>query len=268
MRRLAFVLALFALGACASAPPPKPVAPPPPPKPQGPAFELTDLSSTAETLSAVALDLSGTLRKDVEGGELSWTATVGGRDAGHGKKSLAGSGPFQLSIPASFGSTLADLEPFQSSDTVSVIVNATFTSGGKTYSDQRAVDLRSPLLPTVRILNMETSQPQSDQLALSFRVGISNSDPWDIQVGKMTYAVTLDGHSLASTSLDVTATLPAGGARYEFELPVAADASNCGKDFDRIVRAQQLPWTFTGTLSVGKLLVPFNLNGTTQNSNQ
>ena len=256
------VLLTFALGACRTAPPAKPAAALPPPKPLGPAFALTGLTSTTQTLSSLTLDLTGQLRPDVTAREVDWKATIGDREVGHGTAPLSGPGAFDLTLPASFGKTLQDIQPYQTSDTVTVVVKASVAAGGQKLSDERAVDIRSPLLPKVRIINVESSRPETGVLAFTFLLGIENPNPWDVRVGKLTYTSKLGDLTLPSTNLPLESRVP-GSNEMRYEISVGVNADNAGKELKTILHATDLPWTFSGTLTVGGLDVPIDLTGST-----
>jgi LEA14-like dessication related protein len=255
--------------ACATTPPPAPtpVAPPPAPKVAEPALALTGLTGEGETLLGLALKLEGALAAGETARELTWKATIGEHQIGSGTVPLAGPGRFEVSLPVTFGATAADLAPFQDGETQQVLVEAAIAKGEATVTETRSVRVRSPKLPSVRIVNVQASRPDPQVLELTFLMSIVNPNPWEIRVGKVTYTATLADKTLIRSDLPLGAKVPAS-SENTFEIPAEANAQNCGKDIVPMLKKGTLPWGFTGALTVGGLELPIDLQGETKVSAQ
>lgn len=249
-------LALLVVGACKSAPE---VKTEPTPTPKAEPLDFTGLEVTEQSLLEVTLALSGEVGPEVADRTLSWQATAGTAVLGEGEATLevAPDGTFTVPLTLSFGSTLEDLAPYQSRKSFEVVVKGTLGPG----SSSRSRAVRSPLLPVVSMTTVRASRNEARALSLTYLVTIHNPNPFEVPVRDLTYTAGLGGKTVATGSLPLGSRLP-GSAQSMFELPAQLDESNAEGEFNKMLRATELEWSFSGKLDVRVFEIPFDLKGT------
>jgi LEA14-like dessication related protein len=268
MHKLARLLssALVALAACQSAPAPVPPSPPaapaPPPKPAEPPLALAPLAVESQALSAVTLKLSGKLGEGVTGRELAWKARIGDREAGSGTAPLAGPGDFAVPVTATFGATVEELQAYQASDTAQVTIEATVANGAASVTETRGLEVRAPRLLQTKVVNVQASKPDKDVIDLVFRFEVHNPNAWEEPLGKLEYAIAIDGKPLEKDFVPGGGEKIPPGGKLELNLTAQATADKVGKEMPKLFKQTEYGWTISGTLKSRAFTLPVELKGT------
>jgi LEA14-like dessication related protein len=253
------IVALVGIG-CQTAPPvpEQKVAVAAAPVPYAP-FVLNDVTAEGESLVGLSLKVAGKVARNVSERELTWTAKAGEKSLGSGTATLepGADGTFLVALPVKLGETAEDLAPFQGSDAIELTVDASLP-GGLTATRSRAI--RTPRLPVLAMLTVEATKTSTATVALTYTISVRNPNLFEVKLSGLKYKGELNGKVLGEGSLPGGGRIPSA-SETTFELPVEANAQNCGKDIHSIVRKSQMPWAFTGTMRFGDIEVPFDLNG-------
>ena len=261
-RIAAAALVALALNGCKTAPPPAPPPPPPPApvKPAEPALTLTGLSTASQSLEAVTLNLAGTVGAEATGRTLSLKVTSGETVLASGTAALEKTGTFEVPVTVPFGRTPAELQPWQGSETQQLVVEASLANGDQAVTETRALTVRSPLLPSASIINVQGSKDK-DLLDVTARLKVKNPNPFDLKAGNLHYVFTIWGKTVLEDDVPVAGRLP-GSSENEFELPAQANVKTHGKEITKLLKGPEAPWTFKGTFKADGLELPVDLAGT------
>lgn len=250
-------LAALLVAACRSAAPvPDGHAAAPPP------FELTDVTAENESLLGLSLMVDGHVEPDVTGRELAWTARSGTRVLGTGTSVVQPDedGDFSLELPLSYGTDAAAIASFQGGETFDLTLTATLSSGGESLVSEVTALVRSPRLPVVDIVSVQASRNVPGALALTYLLQIRNPNAYDVRVGTLVYEAGLGGKVVGAANLPLMTRVP-GSTEGMFEIPAVANADNVGKELPAMLRQTELPWGFSGSLKVGGVTVPVDVQG-------
>jgi hypothetical protein len=222
-------------------------------------LELTNVTTSDNTLVSFNLKVEGKLGPGVNGNEMQWTAKVDTNQIGSGTApiTVAEDRTFTASLPVTIAKTLQDLTPYQNTDVAEVTLNATV---GKASATQTA-NLRSPHIPTPKILTVQGTVSGPETIDVSFLFAIDNTNLYQLELNSVDYKAYLDEKLISETQLPMVGHLKQA-VQTEFTLPAEATPANCGKDFKAMAKAKSLPFRFTGVMHFATLDVPFELNGT------
>lgn len=259
IRPFAALLALAFALSCRSAPTPAPA--PVAVSPAEAPLLLESLTVTGQSLEGVSLLLAGRVGAEMKARELTWKASIDGREAGGGTAALTGAGPFSVPVTASYGASAADLAAFEGSPTAHVTVEASIVEGGETLTLSRGLEIVSPRPLEARIVTVQANKPHKDVIEMTFLLEIRNPNAFEVPVGTVHYGVTLGGRPVMESDLPPASAKVPGSSESQFELPVAASAQNVGKEIGRLWKQSELDWGFQGTLQSGALAWPFKLSG-------
>ena len=259
MRSLAStVFAVVALAGCATTPiasgPVTPKAPPPPP------FALTNITADQKSLVAIMLHITGQLGPGVTGNKVALTAKYGETELATDSASFTAdsAGSFTVDLPVKLGASAADLAKYQGFETMQILVDGKLE--GTPHSGTHAVVVRSPHLPTTKVLSVQASRTEVNTLEVTYWIRISNPNPFEVKVTSMPYTAKVADKVLSKSALPAELKVPPS-AENEFQIPTAATPANCGKDFNTMVKKTELPWSFVGTVEIGGVEMAYDLTG-------
>lgn len=260
--RIAFVLPLFLLAAaCASGPRPVP-QPHERPETQAPppSFALTSVTPRSASLMKLVLSAEGEVHVDAR--DLRWTVRHGERVIGEGRETITPdeNGAFSLTLPLTLGKTFEQLQPYQGSEAMELVVTAALGEGGAALTDSRSVRVRAPQVPQVDVVSVQGTRGGPAELTLTYVVTVRNPNPFEVRAGRLDYTALLDGRPILATDLVLATRVPASG-EATWDLPAEANVETWGADLGAALRRTELPWGFRGTLSVDGVSVPFDLSG-------
>lgn len=254
------LLLLVLAAACRTAPQQAPVETAPPPAPP---LSIGALVPQTGSLKDASVRLEGLVGPALEGTRsLSWRASWNERTLGEGTAAIHpdGEGRFDASLPLRFGASLEDLQAFQGSEVLEVVLTVSAGDGERRVESQRAVAVRSPRLPEVKMLTVQASRRGSNALGLVYIVAVKNPNPFEVRLGILEYTASLGESAFAKEDLPLAMKIPASGEN-SFEIPASATVDNVGREFSAMLRRGQFPWSFAGTVTVNGLRIPFELGG-------
>jgi hypothetical protein len=234
------------------------------PAPEAP-LELTSVTTADNTLVSFNLNVVGKLGPGVSGNELQWTAKVDSGQIGSGTApiTVAADRTFTASLPVVIAKTLQDLTPYQNTDVAEVTLNATVGGASATQT----ANLRSPHIPTPKILTVQGTVSSPETIDVSFLFAIDNTNLYQLELTSVDYKAYLSDKLVSDTQLPMVGHLKQA-VQTEFTLPAQATPENCGKDFKAMAKSKSLPFRFTGVMHYATLDVPFDLNGTLELSRE
>lgn len=257
--RIALALPLLLAVACASGPQPVPQERPATEAPP-PSFALTSVKPESASLLKLVLSAEGEVHVDAR--DLRWTVRHGDRVIGEGRETITpdDEGAFSITLPLTLGKTHEQLQPYQGSEAMELIVTAALGEGDAALTDSRSVRVRAPQVPKVDVVSVQGTRGGPAELTLTYVVTVRNPNPFEVRAGRLDYAALLDGRPILATDLVLATRIPASG-EATWDLPAEANVETWGADLGTALRRTELPWGFRGTLSVDGVSVPFDLSG-------
>jgi LEA14-like dessication related protein len=114
--------------------------------------------------------------------------------------------------------------------------------------------------PTTTFSGMQIANADLFKSTAVFSFDIHNPNPISLRAGRITYDLNLNGRDFVKGQLNQGLTLPAGGTG-RLQIPVTMAYLDFFDSMSQLWRTRRADYTFTGGITVGPLVIPFNAQG-------
>jgi len=120
--------------------------------------------------------------------------------------------------------------------------------------------VRAPRLPEVVVDSLDAARYSAEEVGLTLRLGVKNSNPFPLRLEQITYTLVVAGKVLDEGTLGKADTVDAS-ATGTYPLEATVSASTWGKDVKALISKGTLPYTLKGEVKGPLLRQPFTLEG-------
>ncbi|QNN24818.1 LEA type 2 family protein [Planctomycetales bacterium ZRK34] len=199
---------------------------------------------------------------------LNYALASGGNEFLSGKADVAGSVPAggskRVTVPAtvtfvSLANTLGAVKPgsvLPYDAKMNLSVDAPL--GPVSLPIRKSGQLPVPAVPKVELASMQWKTLTLSEAAAVMKLNVENTNQFDIDLGKLGYALQLGGKSIAAGGVDKSVSFGKGQTR-EIEIPISFSPSNLGLAALNMLRGKGASYSIGGDMAVNTPFGPMNM---------